>query len=256
MHVPIQFRTFGRLRRAGALLALLAFTACAGNGQTDWLAQSADVLGALGASGAGSALSSSEITAGLKQALEIGTGNVVAQLGRPGGFASDAQVHIPLPESLASVQSALGAIGLSAMLDDLEARLNSAAEVATPKAKSLFVNAIIEMTLDDANAILRGPDDAATRYFQSKMSRPLAEEMSPIVQASLADTGAVRSYDQVMGQYEALPFVPDAKANLTTYVVEKGMDGIFLLLAQQEAEIRRDPAKRTTELLRKVFGTR
>jgi hypothetical protein len=110
------------------------------------------------------------------------------------------------------------------------------------------------MTLDDVKAIYHGPDDAATRYFQAKMSTPLAEEMSPLVQQSLSDVGAVQSYDAVMKKYETLPFVPDAKANLTTYVVEKGMDGIFHYLAQQEAAIRQDPAARTTELLRQVFG--
>jgi hypothetical protein len=143
---------------------------------------------------------------------------------------------------------------MSAMLDDLEVRLNRAAEVATPKARDLFLQAIADMTLEDAKAIYSGPDDAATRYFQGKMSPPLAEEMSPIVQASLAQVGAVKAYDDVMGRYQALPFVPDAKADLSTYVVEKGMDGIFFYLAQQEAAIRQDPAKRTTELLRKVFA--
>ena len=251
-------RGFRSLRSALACTALVLVAGCAGSGQTDWVAQGQNVLGALANAGGGSAslLSQGEIAAGLKQALEVGTGNVVSQLGRTNGFASDPSVHIPLPESLKGVQQALGAIGMSQMLDDLELRLNRAAEVATPKAKSLFFDAITSMTLTDVQSIFNGPDDAATRYFQGKMSRPLALEMSPIVQSSLADVGAVKKYDEVMGQYEALPFVPDAKANLTTYVVEKGMDGIFHYLAQEEAAIRRNPAARTTELLRKVFGAR
>lgn len=238
-----------------AALAALLLTACAGTGQDDWLAQGRSALDSLGAGGSGASLSTSEIGAGLKQALEVGTSNVVGQLGQPGGFASDPSIHIPLPESLSGVQSALSAIGMSGMLDDLETRLNSAAEVATPKAKALFVDAIREMTLDDVRAIYSGPDDAATRYFEGKMSSSLAQEMSPIVQSSLADVGAVKSYDEVMGRYEALPFVPDAKANLTTYVVEQGMGGIFHYLAEEEAAIRNDPAQRTTELLRRVFGS-
>lgn len=243
------------LRRGMAAVALLVPIACAGTSQNEWVTQGQNVLGALaGAGGTSGMLSQTEIAAGLKQALEVGTGNVVTQLGRNDGFARDPRVRIPLPESLVGVQRALGAVGMSSMLDDLELRLNRAAEVATPKAKQLFLDAITSMTLTDVQSIFRGPDDAATRYFQGKMSRPLAEAMSPIVSNSLADVGAVQAYDQAMGQYRALPFVPDARANLTTYVVEKGMDGIFHYLAQEEAAIRHNPAKRTTELLRKVFG--
>jgi hypothetical protein len=237
---------------AAGLIALTGAGSVA-TAQSDWWKKGRDLLGGSQEAGA-AALSAAEIGAGLKEALQVGTETVVAQLGRPGGFSADPKVHIPLPESLVTVQSALDRVGMSAMLDDLEARLNEAAEVATPKAKDLFFQAIAEMTLEDVKTIYEGPDDAATRYFQGKMSRPLAQEMSPIVQASLAEVGAVKAYDDVMGRYRALPFVPDAKADLTAYVVEKGMDGIFYYLAQQEAAIRQDPAKRTTELLRKVFG--
>jgi len=219
--------------------------------QSGWLQKSRELLG--GSAGTG-ALSDDDIYAGLKEALRVGTENVVHQLGQPGGFNADPAIHIPLPDSLATVQSTLSKLGMASLLDDLELRLNEAAEVATPKAKDLFYQAIRDMTLDDVRAIYDGPDDAATRYFQGKMARPLAVEMSPVVGESLAQVGAVQSYDRVMGKYEALPFVPDAKADLTTYVVENGMDGIFHYLAQQEAAIRQDPAKRTTELLQKVFG--
>lgn len=220
-----------------------------------WWEKGKELLKRGGSDGAtSSVLSTGEIAAGLKQALEVGTENVVAQLGQAGGFSNDPKIHIPLPDSLSGVQSALSRVGMSPMLDDLELRLNEAAEVATPRARSLFTQAIRQMTLEDVQAIYRGPEDAATRYFQSKMSAPLAAEMTPIVQSSLAEVGAVKSYDAVMGQYQALPFVPDAKANLSSYVVQKGMDGIFYYLAQQEAAIRQDPARRTTELLRTVFG--
>ena len=135
-------------------------------------------------------------------------------------------------------------------------RLNRAAEVAAPKAKKLFIDAIAAMTLDDARRIYDGPNDAATRYFQGKMTKPLAREMTPVVSESLSEVGAIKSYDSVMGQYKQIPFVPDAKADLTEYVVEKGMDGIFYYLAKEEAAIRENPVKRTTSLLKKVFGAR
>ena len=142
------------------------------------------------------------------------------------------------------------------MLDDLELRLNRAAEMATPKAKELFLQSIKEMTLDDAMGIYKGPDDAATKYFQNKMSHPLAETMRPVVEDSLSQVGAVQSYDTIMEKYRSLPFVPDVKADLTHHVIDKGMDGIFHYLALEEAAIRKNPAKRTTDLLKLVFGSK
>ncbi len=212
--------------------------------------------GSSGGSTSGGALSTSEIAQGLKEALRVGSDRVVTQVGRRDGYNGDPAIHLPLPDTLKSVQTTLKSIGMSGMLDDLELRLNRAAEVAAPKAKKLFFNAIAEMTLDDAQRIYNGPKDAATRYFQGKMSKPLAQEMTPVVNESLSEVGAIKSYDAVMGQYKQIPFVPDAKADLTDYVVEKGMDGIFHYLAKEEAAIRENPVKRTTALLKKVFGAR
>ena len=206
------------------------------------------------APGTGSALSTADIASGLREALRVGSDRVVSQVGQADGYNGDAAIRLPLPGSLKSVQSALAAAGMSGMLDDLELRLNRAAEAAAPKARALFVDAISEMTIEDARNIYDGPKDSATRYFQSKMSPSLAAEMAPVVNESLSDVGAIQSYDAVMGQYKQIPFVPDAKADLTEYVVEKGMDGIFFYLAKEEAAIRDNPAARSTELLQKVFG--
>ncbi|OIO66671.1 MAG: hypothetical protein CO186_10560 [Zetaproteobacteria bacterium CG_4_9_14_3_um_filter_49_83] len=139
-------------------------------------------------------------------------------------------------------------------MDELELKLNRAAEAATPKAKKLFADAVRAMTIDDARRILNGPEDAATQYFKAKMSDPLRVEMKPVVDQSLAEVGAVQVYDQVMGKYKSLPFVPDVKADLTGHVLDKGLDGIFLYLAKEEAAIRQNPVKRSTEILKKVFG--
>lgn len=210
-----------------------------------------------GLTGSGStadALSNDDIAGGLREALTVGTGKVVEQLGQTGGFANDPAIRVRLPEKLGSVQKALSRVGMSDSLDELEAQMNAAAEVATPKAKALFLDAISQMTLDDVKGIYTGPEDAATRYFQSKMSAPLAEEMNPIVADSLANVGAVKTFDKVMGRYEKIPFVPDVKADLTGHVVDQGIDGIFHYLAKEEAAIRSNPAARTTALLKKVFG--
>lgn len=247
------------MRKTLALMALplLAWTGASVGAlaQSDWLQKGKSLLGDFGTtSSAEKPLTTGEIGAGLKEALRVGTETVVAQLGRTDGFNIDPAIHIPLPESLKSVQSTLKRLGMSSLLDDLELRLNRAAEVATPKAKALFWQAISDMTLDDVRGIYEGPKDAATRYFQGKMSRPLAVEMQPVVDESLAQVGAIQSYEKMMGQYRSLPFVPDVKADLTTYVVQKGMDGIFYYVAREEAAIRQDPAKRATELLQRVFG--
>jgi len=204
----------------------------------------------------GNGLAAGDISAAFKQALSIGSGNVVSQLGRSGGFLNDQNVRIPLPRSLDRMQSGLRAVGASYLLDDLEVRLNKAAEIATPHAKELFLNAISEMTFDDVIQIYNGPDNSATQFFQSKMSGALKQRMSPHVTSALADAGAVRAYDAAVGQYAQIPFVPDVKANLTDYVVDEGIAGIFYYLGQQEAAIRQDPAKQTTALLKSVFGRR
>jgi hypothetical protein len=199
-------------------------------------------------------LSTLDISNGLRQALTIGTQNVVGQLGVQNGFNMDPNIRIPLPGSLAKVDSALSAIGLGSMTDDLEMRLNSAAEAATPKAKALFINAISQMSIADAKGILTGPDNAATSYLRQTMGVELGTEMQPLIQSALSQAGAVQAYDQVVGRYASIPFMPDVKADLNDYVVGKALDGIFYYVAQEEAAIRQDPAKRTTELLQKVFA--
>ena len=189
-----------------------------------------------------------------KEAQQIGSENVVKKLGGVDGFNADPAIHIPLPEELNSVKRMLSKVGMSGMVDDLELKLNRAAEAATPKARKLFMDTIKEMTFEDVKAIYNGPEDSATKYFQEKMSPSLSKEMSPIVKESLSKVGAIQSYDNVMGKYQTLPFVPDVKANLTEHVVQKGMDGIFYYLAKEEAAIRNNPVKQTTDLLKKVFG--
>ena len=223
--------------------------------QTDWMKMGKEILGTATNSPA-AANNTDQISAGLKEALRVGSDTVVSQLGKTDGFNADPAIHIPLPESFTTVQSVLKPLGMSYLLDDLELNLNRAAELATPKAKALFLSAIEGMTMDDVMGIYNGPQDAATRYFQGKMSPQLSEEMKPIVDQTLNQSGAIQSYDTVMGQYETVPFVPDVKADLSGYVVEQGMNGIFHYLALEEAAIRQNPAKRTTELLKTVFGSK
>ena len=195
-----------------------------------------------------------DLNAAFKEALQIGSENVVRQLGATDGFNADSAIHIPLPEQLKIVKEMLAKVGMASLVDDLELKLNRAAETATPQAKALFLESIKAMTFADVQAIYNGPEDSATQYFKTKMSQPLSDKMRPIVQQSLSQVGAVQAYDQVMGKYADLPLVPDVKANLTEHVVAKGISGIFYYLAKEEAAIRQDPLKQTSTLLKQVFG--
>jgi hypothetical protein len=239
-----------------ALAMLLALTACQGaQAQGGLFDKATESLGELGKTLLDSdALSTQDIAAGLREALEVGSARVVRRVGALDGFNADPEIHIPLPGALKDLQKMLKKVGMARLANDLELKLNRGAEAAAPEAKALFLDAIRAMTLDDARRIYDGPDDAATRYFQGKMTPPLAKRMAPVIDRSLAEVGAVRAYDAAIGQYKAIPFVPDVKADLTGYVVEKAMDGLFFYLAREEAAIRKNPAARTTALLKKVFG--
>lgn len=223
--------------------------------QTEW-AQMGQALEQYGGGQSATALSLQEIDAGLREALRVGTGRVVGQLGRHDGFNADPAIRIPLPEKLATAQALFGKVGMGSLFTDLELRLNRAAETATPQAKALFWQAVGEMSIQDVQAIFRGPEDAATRYFEKKMTPGLAVAMRPVVEGSLSEVGAVRVYNQALAQVRALPYAPEIGTDLTGYVVERGMAGIFHYLAKEEAAIRNDPAKRTTDLLQRVFGGR
>ncbi|TLS74262.1 DUF4197 domain-containing protein [Mariprofundus erugo] len=249
------------------IATIVACTACGTASAAGWMDQATGLLNQLGnasqtatpatSQGSNSAmtnLSNSDVVAGLKDALRVGSERVVAQLGKADGFNADPKIHIPLPESMLQVKRALTAVGMGSMMDDLELRLNRAAEAATPKARTLFANAIKAMSFDDAKKILSGPDDAATRYFRDKMSKPLSDEMKPVIEKAMAEAGVVQAYDAVMGKYQSMPLVPDVKANLTGHVIDGGLNGIFTYMASEEAAIRHNPVERTTSILKKVFA--
>ena len=245
------------LGRLGLALAIAVAGPTLARAQDSLLGQGSNLLkGVLqGQSGGSGGLGAAQIGDGLREALRVGSERVTASLGKVDGFNTNPDVHIPLPDELETVQSALAMAGLSGLADDLELRMNRAAETAAPEAQAMFVDAIAAMTLEDAQGILNGPDDAATRYFQDKMSGPLTERFTPVVNRELADAGAVQSYQQMMGDYDQIPFMPSVEADLTPYVVEEALGGMFLMLAREEAAIRKDPAARTTELLQTVFGS-
>jgi hypothetical protein len=204
--------------------------------------------------GTASSLSVEQVTLGLKEALNVGSKNVTTRLHQAGGFNRDPNIRIPLPDALNKVHVALDSVGMGGMTADLETRMNAAAERAAGEVYPLFVDAIKQMTIADARGILSGQQDAATQYLRRTMGAALEQKINPIVGSALAQAGAVQAYDRVMGQYASLPFVSNVKTDMNNYVTGKAVDGIFHYIAQEEAAIRQNPAKRTTEILRTVFG--
>lgn len=236
------------------LSLVMSGSALSQGGFLDKLKQNLPPMPGSSGSAATGALSLDEITAGLKEALAVGAGRVVETVGKTDGYNSDPAIHIPLPKSLQNVQSTLKKFGMSGMADDLELRLNRAAEAAAPGTKQAFLDAIKGMSLDDAKAIYNGPKDAATKYFQRTTSESLKGVIKPVVDQSLEQVGAISSYNDLIGKYSNIPFVPNVSANLSEHTVGLALAGLFHYLAKEEAAIRDNPAKRTTELLSKVFG--
>ena len=214
---------------------------------------SQQMLASLAAPGS-TPLTLKEMDLGLRDALRVGSERVVTQVGIENGYNNDLNIHIPLPEAFVKADKFAKKVGFDKTFRDLEKRLNRAAERAAPQAKTIFFNAIEAMTLTDLKQILNGPDDAATRYFEKKMTPQLVHAMRPIIDESLNQVGAVRLYKDLTRQFQSIPFAPKINTDLNRYVIEKGIDGLFYYLAREEAAIRNNPAKRTTEILKRVFA--
>jgi hypothetical protein len=200
-----------------------------------------------------SSLSDDKIIAGLKQALEVSTGKAVSLTGRPDGFLKNEAIKILLPPKLQTVGKGLRLLGMGAKVDELEVGMNRAAEQATPQAKQIFLAALKKMTFDDARHILTGNDTAATEYFKRTSSADLTTAFSPIVHSSMEHVGVIQQYNQVIKS------APGGSAlagqfDIDRYVVGKTLDGLFYMLGEQEKQIRKNPAARTTTLLKEVFG--
>ncbi len=212
-----------------------------------------DILARSG-TGDGAGLSNQTIADGLREALTVGSARVVDTLGVENGFLGGA-FHIPLPEKLQDAQKVAGRFGLSKPFDELETRMNRAAEAATPKARELFVGAIKQMSFQDVMSIYRGGNDAATQYLRRSTGEALQGEMRPIIDSSLENVGAAATLKSLVSRYNALPLVKPIEADLTGHVLGYANDAIFTQLAKEEADIRSNPVKRTTELLQTVFGS-
>ena len=214
------------------------------------------VLGlAIPASAAGvDDLSNKDTAAGLKEALMRGAEAAVGQLGKADGFMGDARVRIPLPESARAAEKMMRTFGMKKQADELIATMNHAAEMAVVEAKPILGNAVKSMSIADGRAILTGGDDAATQYFRRTTSEAIAARFLPIVKQSTAKVDLAGQYNHYAGQAAKLGLLDQKDADLDSYVTQKAMDGLFLMIAEQEKSIRQDPIGSGSSLLKKVFG--
>ncbi|QEC77072.1 DUF4197 domain-containing protein [Mucilaginibacter ginsenosidivorax] len=195
-----------------------------------------------------------EIGNGLKQALEIGTGKSSDKLSAIDGFLKNAEVKILFPPEAQKAERTLRSIGLGSLCDNVITSINHAAEDAAVKAKPIFIGAIKQMTLQDVTNILLGSQDAATQYFKKTTTLQLAGQFKPVIQASLNKVGATKYYTDAAQAYNKVPFVSKINPDITDYVTQKAIDGLFVEIAKEELNIRQNLGARTTPLLQKVFS--
>ena len=192
--------------------------------------------------------------AGLKEALRIATERAVSSTSRAGGFLDNPKIHIGLPGSLGKMASALRTVGMGAQVDELEVAMNRAAEKATSEATPVFVDAIKGMSFQDASGIVTGGDTAATDYFEKTTSEPLRTRFRPIVEQAMQKVGVAQQYEQLVGRYKSMPFASSPSLDLTSYVTDRTLAGLFTVVGEEEKKIRTNPAARATDLLKQVFG--
>ncbi|MVW75198.1 DUF4197 domain-containing protein [Pseudomonas xionganensis] len=199
-------------------------------------------------------LTQTDASGGLKDALIQGAQVAVKQLGAPGGFSDNPDVRIELPGNLGKAARTMKMMGMGAQVSQLESSMNQAAEAAVPQAQALLVDAVKKMTVQDAKSILAGPQDSATQYLNKSSREQIRAKFLPIVQQATAQVGLAQQYNAFAGQAASFGVIDAKNANIESYVTEQALDGLFEMIAQQEASIRQNPAGAATSLAKKVFG--
>ena len=249
------------MKTSKAILVIL-FTSIAISAQADWkdlldkipdsakdAVSTTDIADATG-------LSTQEMTAGLKEALNTATEIAVNTLGQEGGFLDNPALKIPMPEELSWMEKGLRQVGQEDMADEFVTTMNRAAEQAVPVALDQFQGAIEEMSLEDAEGILNGPEDAATQYFREHSEAALRELFLPIVSEATASAGVTSTYQSIMKKLGSFSSLLQPKSlDVDEYVTDEALNGLFEIVAQEESRIREDPVARTTDLLKTVFGS-
>jgi hypothetical protein len=200
-------------------------------------------------------LTTAEVTEGLKEALINGITNGSNLASQLDGYFKNPEIKIPFPPEVRKVEDKLRQLGLGGEVDKFVLTLNRGAEDAAKEAKPIFISAIKSMTIQDAWGILKGESNAATEYLKRTTSSQLKMKFQPVIQSSLNKVNATKYYGDIVNTYNKIPLVEDVNPNLDEYATDKAIEGLFTLIAKEEEKIRRDPVARTTDLLRKVFGS-
>lgn len=191
---------------------------------------------------------------GIREALVKGTGTSVALVSKTDGYFLNPEIKIPFPESEKTIESKLRSIGLGSKVDEMIKTMNRAAEDAAKSAEPIFISAIRGMNISDALQIIKGKNDAATQYLAKTTTPELKSKFSPVIKSSLDKVDATRLWAELITAYNQIPFVSKKNPDLTSYVTDKAISGLFTMIAKEELKIRQNPVARTTELLKKVFG--
>jgi len=201
-------------------------------------------------------LSDAKIGSGLKEALRVGTETAVSLTGKTDGYFANQAIKILMPSQLETAEKGLRLVGYGPQLDEFVLSMNRAAEAAAPGAKKIFGDAIGAMSIEDARKIWSGGDNAATQYFKSKTSDQLTAAFKPVVDKALNQVGVTRQYKELLGRAQSIPFMKTESLDIDRYVLTKSLDGLFVVLGEQEKQIRTNPAARTTDLLKEVFASK
>ena len=201
-----------------------------------------------------SGVTQQEAGSGLKETLNLASDAAVQRLGAKDGFLKNPKVRIPLPDGLRQAESAMKLMGRGDDFDKLEVSINRAAEAAMPEAKQLLLDAVKGMSVQDAKGILSGGDDAVTKFFKRKTEKPLAAKFLPIVKQTTDEVGLAKQYNSLAGQASSLGLIKKEDGTIESYVTRKALDGLFLMLAEEEKAIRKNPVESGSALLKKIFG--
>lgn len=202
----------------------------------------------------GSKPTTQEVASGLKEALTKGVSKGSDEVSKTDGYFKNPEIKIPFPPEVKQVETTLRKLGMDKQVDEFILSLNRAAEDAAKEAKPIFVSAIKQMTIEDAWSILKGENNAATQYLEKTTSTQLKEKFKPIIKASLDKVNATKYYKDLITAYNKVPMVKKVNPELDTYATDKATDGLFVMIAKEEKNIRENPGARTTELLKKVFS--
>jgi hypothetical protein len=238
-----------KLLSISLLIGVLAIQSCAGQ-----KINLGKVLGGIVEQAQGGALSNDDVVMGLKEALKVGINKGADSASKINGFYLNPKIKIPFPPEVQRVETALRKIGLGSEVDKFVVSLNRGAEEAAKEAKPIFVNAILSMSFSDAWGILRGDKNAATLFLKRTTSAALIQAFMPYIEKSLQKTQATKYYSDLATTYNSLPFTQKVNPDLKGYATQKAIDGLFILIEEEEARIRENPLARTSEILKRVFG--